>query len=144
MKVTDDEYFQHLSETSQLHRAQEKARVNWRETLEEAKVERPQDEGNHPYVRIMPNTNRIPQKKKEEKMQEIEVQESKSFEELFGQLVESDWRPEELRISQEAKKEKKPAAKPVSRKPDTRSDAEKMADAVASPRKGALGGTRAD
>ena len=42
------------------------------------------------------------------------------------------------------KNKKKPAAKPAAAKPDTRTDAQKMADAYASPRKGPGGATRAD
>ena len=142
--MTSNDYFKNLAATSQLIRAQDKARYDWREDLAEAKEEdEAQDEGTHPYIRVMPKTNRIPQEKKEKKMSEINVEESKSFEEAFGELLESDWRPAELRISQEAKR-KRDKVKPVPKEPDTRSDSEKMADAYASPRKGALGGTRAD
>ena len=72
-----------------------------------------------------------------------------------GQMTEGLSVDDQMRISQEynrmSPEEKKAARKKAmsgykktTPKKDTRTDAQKMADAYASPRKGALGGTRAD
>ena len=75
-----------------------------------------------------------------------------------GQMVEELSVDDQMRISREANAKRKPykdgdhqraraaMLKRIAKnaKKDTRTDAEKMADAYASPRKGALGGTRAD
>ena len=75
-----------------------------------------------------------------------------------GEMVEELSVDDQMRISREANAKRKPykdgdhqraraaMLKRIAKnaKKDTRTDAEKMADAYASPRKGAAGGTRAD
>ena len=151
-----EEYFTQLRQGSQLIRAQDKARQDWRQDLEEHRGEpaaQASDEGNHPYVRLMPRTNRVPQQKKEQKMQEIQS-ESVSFCEAFDNLVEK-----EMSIADQMKlARKKPPvpkggfdhmgarAKAMAKAPKDKpkSAAERMADAYASPRKGPGGQRRAD
>lgn len=149
-----EEYFSELNKNTQLMRAQDKAKHNWRENLDEhrgAPATELSDEGDHPYIRLMPRIHRISQEKKEKKMQEIQS-EGSSFEEAFGLLVEKEW---SLKDAQKAGLVRGNPTKPVDHiaarrkiksvtKPDTRTTAEKMADAYASPRKGAGGATKAD
>jgi len=87
-----EEYFRKLTSQVKLYKAQESAKVDWRETLEEAKKEKPEEEGDHPYIKLMPFTN--PRQKQKEKAVQSQSQpepamsESISFEEAFGRLVD--------------------------------------------------------
>ena len=89
-----EEYFRKLTSQVKLYKAQESAKVDWRETLEEAKKEKPEEEGNHPYIKLMPFTN--PRQKQKEKAVQSQSQsqpepamsESISFEEAFGKLID--------------------------------------------------------
>ena len=60
-----EEYFRQLTSQVRLYKAQEEAKVDWRETLDEAKKEKPEEEGNHPYIKLMPFTN--PKQKQKQK-----------------------------------------------------------------------------
>lgn len=149
-----EEYFSELRTSVQLHKAQEEARVSWRETLEEAKVkDGSSDEGTHPYVSIMPHKDSKEKevKKKMKKNDEMEkavsekLPESVSFCEAFDTLVEKEI---SLRDAQKGGMMAKTPSKPVDHRAirgkmlakapktkDTRSDAEKMTDATG-PRPG--------
>ena len=86
-----EEYFRRLTSQVKLYKAQESAKVDWRETLEEAKNEKPEEEGNHPYIKLMPFSN--PKQKQKEKAVQSQTQpepamsESIDFEEAFANLV---------------------------------------------------------
>jgi hypothetical protein len=130
-----EEYFRQIREGSRLCRAQDKARQDWRQDLEEHRgspANEASDEGTHPYIRLMPKTNQIPQKKKEEKMKEIQS-EQVSFEDALGSLIESEkpFDPDARRKQRGAMLKKLAQNAPK----DTRTDAQKMADATG-PRKG--------
>ena len=165
-----EEYFQNLRDRVELRRAQDEARMDWRKDLEEAAIERPQDEGNHPYVSVMPHTKKLPPKvhgntKMENRPQQ--QQESISFCEEFDNLVNEGLETGEEYHKRMAKKAKDNPINPhpvkakdwkpgdhirarakqmaaAPKKKDTRTDSEKMADAYASPRKGPGGAVRAD
>lgn len=128
-----EDYFRQIREGSKLIRAQDKARQDWRQDLEEGKgKDGPQDEGDHPYIRLMPKTNQIPQKKKEEKMTEIQA-EQVSFEDALENLIEAEkpFDPDARRKQRGAMLKKQAQNAPK----DTRTDAQKMADATG-PRPG--------
>ena len=156
-----EEYFQNLRDRVELRRAQDEAKVDWRKDLGEAAVERPQDEGDHPYVSVMPHTKKLPPKvhgntKMENRPQQ---QESISFCEEFDNLVNEGLETGEEYHKRMKEKNKKPINPfPMKQKPfdpdarkkqraaqlkaaaknakkDTRTDAEKMADATG-PRPG--------
>ena len=147
-----EDYFHELARQSQITRAHEKSRVDWRQDLEEHRGEpaKASDEGNHPYVSIMPHKNSTEKQTRkkmdqESKEQEMTVGESVSFCEAFDTLVEKELSiDDQMRISREAAKGRNPnpdhkairgkmLKKPLPK--DTRSDSQKMADATG-PRPG--------
>ncbi len=148
-----EEYFSELAKQSRLTRAHEAAKVSWRQELEEHRGEpaKKDDEGNHPYISIMPHKNST-EKQAKKKMDQINqekemtVGESVSFCEAFDNLVEKEMSiADQMRISREAAKKRNPnpdhrairgkmLAKNKPEK-DTRTDAEKMTDATG-PRPG--------
>ena len=166
-----EDYFNELRQKVEHKKAQDSARTDWRKDLEEARGERPQDEGDHPYVDVMPHTLKLPKKAhgnvKPENMPQNQqsMGESVSFCEAFDNLVNEKLETGEEYHKRMAEKAKKPinpypvkkSSKPMSRQQqrakqmaaapktkDTRTDSEKMADAYASPRKGPGGAVRAD
>ena len=92
-----EEYFNELRQKVEHRKAQEAARIDWRKDLEEAAIERPQDEGDHPYVDVMPHTHKLPKKPhgntKPENMPQNQqsMGESLSFDEIFGKLVDEEF-----------------------------------------------------
>jgi len=110
--VTSENYFGEIRRKSEVIREREKSRVDWRKDLAEAAKEKPQNEGDHPYVRVMPHASRIPQKKKEEKMQEVQSEGLSPREEHEKVL-------RDMAISLAAKKMPKKKAKPQSRQRKT-------------------------
>ncbi len=163
-----EEYFKELRHSVEHRKAQDSARYNWRDSIEEAAVEKPQDEGNHPYVDVMPHTHKINKKphgntKPENRPQldqamgeeTLKEQESTSFCEAFDTLVEKELSiDQQMKMAREAGKNRNPnpdhraiRARQLAKSPkvkDNRTDSEKMADAYASPRKGPGGAVRAD
>ena len=144
-----EDYFKELRDKVEMHKAHEEAKYDWRKTLNEGRPpkEDPEDEGQHPYVAVMPHKNSKEKevKKKYEKNKESEdaanaliksqgiVGETMEFDELLGNLIESEkpFDPDARRKQRAANL--KNAAKNSPK--DTRTDAQKMADATG-PRKG--------
>lgn len=149
-----EDYFQELRQQVETRKAKDAARYNWRDSIEEAAVERPQDEGNHPYVDVMPHTHKLPKKphgntKPENRPQldqtmgeeTLKEHESKSFCEAFDTLVEKELSiDQQMKISREAAKNRNPnpdhraiRARQLAKAPktkDKRTDSQKMADAT--------------
>lgn len=226
-----EDYFNELRDKIEHRKAQDAARSDWRSDIKEAVGERPQDEGDHPYVDIMPHTKKLPKKAHgntkpenrekqddqamaEQTLMEISVgkalaagrasrkkaeksgdtndrlkavkttnralakrdkrdanymksmypgleESNMEFDEAFGKLLESDWRPEGLKVSQDHFKKLRDLRRgdknskremgqlgrtgpSANDQRDNRNDAQKMADAYKSPRKGPGGATKAD
>lgn len=55
-----EDYFNDLRDRIERNKAKDAARVNWRGDIQEAQKEKPQDEGDHPYVDVMPHTQKMP------------------------------------------------------------------------------------
>ena len=143
-----EEYFNNLRDRVDLYKRHEEAKHDWRATInEEEKTPKGEDEGQHPYVSVMPHKNSIEQdmKKKYKKNKESEdagkalmkaqgmVGETMGFDELLGNLIESDkpFDPDARRKQRGAMLKKMAQNAPK----DTRTDAQKMTDATG-PRPG--------
>jgi hypothetical protein len=152
-----EEYFHELRRQIEHRKAQDSARVDWRKDLEEAANERPQDEGDHPYVDVMPHTHKLPKKAhgntKPENMpqnQQAMGEGLESGEEYHKRMAEKAKKPinpfpikkSSKPMSRQQQRAKQMAAAPKSK--DNRTPSQRMADAYASPRKGPGGQRRAD
>ena len=134
-----EEYFTKLNRQIELHKLQEKARHDWRTSIQEEKKPKEDPEGNHPYVAIMPSTSskakEVKKKYKENEKQDTSLtqNEQMEFEELLGNLIESEkpFDPDARRKQRGAMLKKQAQNAPK----DTRTDAQKMTDATG-PRKG--------
>jgi hypothetical protein len=143
-----EEYFKQLRDKVELYKAHEEAKYDWRETLNEGgSKEDPEDEGEHPYVAVMPHKDSKEKevKKKYEKNKESEdagkalmkaqgiVGETMEFDQLLNNLIESEkpFDPDARRKQRGAMLKKQAEKAPK----DTRTDAQKMADATG-PRPG--------
>ena len=116
-----EEYFHELRDRVERNKAKDAARVDWRSDLEEhrglpAAVAQAQDEGNHPYVSVMPHTHKMPNlgtgkvKAKvdgaTDKAPETSLGEELDFDTAFGKLVDEDF------ISEMRKQDKVAGVKP--------------------------------
>ena len=152
-----EEYFKELRQQVEYRKAQEAARVDWRKDLEEAANERAQDEGDHPYVDVMPHTHKLPKKPHGNTKLENMPQNQQSMgeglesgEEYHKRMAEKNKKPinpfpvkkSSNPMSRQQQRAKQMAAAPKSK--DKRTPAQRMADAYASPRKGPGGQRRAD
>lgn len=124
------------------------SQVDWRSELIEAAEP---EEGPHPYVDVMPFVN---QKTMDAKRQKKGAAKMEAGKQQVNAMQEDMSIKDQMAVSREAAKTRNPnpdhrairgkRLKSIPTSRDSRSDAEKMADAYASPRKGPLGATKAD
>ena len=134
----------YTSEEARMQREYDKmlsaAKIDWREEIKEAM--KPDDQGNHPYVDVMPSMN---QKQREAKRQEVGAAKMEAGKQ--AKMAEEMSIDDQMKMSREAAKGRnpKPDHKAIRgkmlktlaklKKKDTRTDAQKMTDATG-PRPG--------